>query len=268
MAISALSSFGGTLKIGDSEYPVRGRTYRKIFQQADWWISECFCPVIELRRFLILYPSFNDVEFIEKWLRISKQTMLVDPELQAKIMSTVSGRRFDIWHACCDDGLTFREIDEHLSSLTPRELLDFFREADRKMASANFVDEFHFLATCFRQVPEPPSLSGKSAESMIANLCIRSKDRIDLNTILDSTPGAMKVLFTDPEILVDDISAERSLHPNDKLGQRRFGRVYVSLAKNISEGKRIDEYRQPESKPKPAQEPKKPTRQNRKNKNK
>jgi len=261
VTISALSSFGGTLRIGDSEYPVKGRSYRKIFQQSDWWISECFCPVIELRRFLLLYPGFNDPEFIEKWLRTSKREMLVNPDLQKKIMSTIAGRRFDVWHSCNDDGLTFKELDEHLDSLNPKELREFFQEADRKMASANFVDEFHFLATCFRQVPEPPNPSGKGVESMIASLCVKNQNRIDLNTVLDSTPSALKVLFTDPDQLVDDISAERALHPQDKLGQKRFGRIYRNLALNMAEGKRIDEYRAPERANKPDAKPERPTRE-------
>lgn len=263
MTISALSSFGGTLRIGNSEYPVKGRTYRKIFQQSDWWISECFCPVIELRRFLLLYPAFNDVEFIEKWLRTSKTEMLVNADLSRKIMGTLAGRRFDVWHSCNDDGLTFLELDEHLDSLGPLELREFFEEADRKMASANFVDEFHFLATCFRQIPEPPRFSGKSVESMIANLCIKSQHRIDLNTILDSTPSALKVLFTDPDQLIDDLQAERALNPNDKLGQKRFGSVYRNAARNMADGLRIDEYRQPEARPKPEPRLPRPVKQKR-----
>ena len=249
MTISALSSFGGTLRIGNSEYPVKGRSYRKIFQQTDWWISECFCTVIELRRFLTLYPGFNDVDFIERWLRTAKTEMLVNPDLQRKIMGTLAGRRFDVWHSCNDDGLTFKELDEHLDSLGPLELREFFHEADRKMASANFVDEFHFLATCFRQIPEPPNHSGKGVESMIASLCIKSERRIDLKTVLDSTPSALKVLFYDPDSLIDDLQAERSLNPNDKLGQRRFGNVYKNISKNLFDGLRIDEYRVPDAKP-------------------
>lgn len=176
-------------------------------------------------------------------------------------MSTLAGRRFDVWHSCNDDGLTFRELDEHLDSLGPQELREFFQEADRKMASANFVDEFHFLATCFRQVPEPPNPSGKGVESMIASLCIKNQNRIDLKTVLDSTPAAMKVLFTDPDLLVDDISAERTLHPADKLGQRRFARVYSGLAKNIADGLRIDEYRAPDARSEPQKKTEKAVRQ-------
>ncbi len=242
MPQSSLSSFGGMLRIGEKEYSVKGRTYRKIFEHNAWWISECFCPVIELRRFLLLHPEFNSKDFILMWLKTSRKTMLVNEELHNKISSTFASRKFDIWQACRDDGLQMNELDGFLDGLPLDELSQFFTEADRKMAIANGVDEFSFLATCFGQVPSEP-VQGKSVESMIAQLCVRNHTRMDLNLVLDSTPSMMKTLFTDPDQLVDDIEAERVLHKNDKLGQKRLSRVYDSLALNMTEGFRIDHYR-------------------------
>lgn len=249
MSLSNLASFGGMLKINGKEYSVKGRTYRKIAEQQSWWISQCFCPITELRSFLYSHPSFLDKDFILQWLKTGRRENIVDLDLQQRVMSTFSARRFDIWQACRDDGLKIEEIDEHLDALDNQQLAEFFEEADRKMSIANGIGEFDFLANCHKTVPVPNGKS-RSIEAMIAQVCVRNKNRMSLEEVLDSTPEMLKVLFEEPENLIDDAEAERALHPNDKVGRRRFEKIYENMAANISSGQRIDAPRPKEPKDK------------------
>lgn len=260
MPLSTLGAFGGILRICDRDYPVKGRSYRKIAEQQAWWVSQCFCPITELRRFLYTYPEFSRKDFVEKWIRTSRKEMVLEKDLQSKACATFEFRRFDIWQACRDGGLTLQALDDHLDSLTAKQAVAFFEEADRKMAIANGVDEFDYLASCFSISPSGGGGSKKTVESMIAQICVHAKEKMPLDSVLDATPAMMRTLFEDPEKLIDDSVAEKSLHPRDKIGQKRFSKIYEQMAENIVDGHRIDHYRpkvkgdQPEA-PDDTQEP-------------
>lgn len=247
MSLANVAAFGGTLKIGGKEYTVRGRTYRKIAEQQSWWLSQCFCPITELRRFLYSNSLFLEKDFIEKWLKIGRKSLITNTDVQREILSTFSARRFDIWQSCREDGLRLEELDDHLDSMSGLEIADFLEEADLKMSIANGVGELDYLTHCYSRNPSGGG-TGRPVESMIAQVCVRNKNRMSLEEVLDSTPAALRTIFEDPETMVDDAEAERSLHPNDKLGQKRFSRIYESMADNIVEGRRIDSERPKEKK--------------------
>lgn len=249
MSFASCGAFGGTLKINGKEYSVRGRTYGKIAEQINWWKAECFCPIVELRLLLGAHPEFMDEDFVFRWLKVTKEAMFSDDELQNKALSTFSARRFDIWQACSEDGLRLEDIDEFLDYMTGEELRSFFEEADKKMALANGVREIEYLANCFSMAPSKPKAGG-SIEAMLAQACVHSKNRLQIHEILNCTPAAIRTLFQDPEAINANAVLDGPVHPNDKQGQKRFAKVLRNAALNIVEGRRIDAYREPEAKPK------------------
>lgn len=249
MSLADCGAFGGTLKIGNREYIVRGRTYRKIAEQINWWISECFCPVIELRLLLSSYPDIGTEGFILAWLKASRTAMFSESELQARVLSTFSARRFDIWQSCRDDGLRLEDLDFFLDELDGPRLQEFFEEADKKMALANGVSELEYLANCFSRPPSSPGRGG-SVDAMLSQACVHSKNRIQIHELLDCTPAAIRTLFQEPESINANAVLDAPVHPNDKIGQKRVTKVLSDAAKNIIEGKRIDAYREPAEKPK------------------
>lgn len=141
--IGHFAAFGGFLRIGGKEYAVRGRTYRKISELTSWYISECWCPIAELRMFTQIYPDFANQEFNEQWLKKARQTLFCNPGTKQRLESTLTTRRFEIWQACRDDGLTFEVLDEHLDCLSFSNLNHFLSEADRKLAIANEIGRAH-----------------------------------------------------------------------------------------------------------------------------
>lgn len=245
MSLSNLASFGGMLKIHGKEYPVKGRTYRKIAEQQSWWVSQCFCPVTELRSFLYSHSQFSEKDFVSKWLKTARLENVASSDLQNKVMSTFAARRFDIWQACRDGGLKIEEIDEHLDTLDNAQLIAFFEDADRKMAIANGVGEFDFLFNCYKSTPVSTGKS-RSIENMIAQVCVRNKNRMPLDEVLDSTPAMLAILFEDPDAYVQDPDA----NPNDTIGQKIAKKLFSRMADNLIEGKRIDAIRPKEPKEK------------------
>lgn len=233
------------LKINGKEYPVKGRTYRKIAEQQSWWVSQCFCPVTELRSFLYSHSAFSEKDFVSRWLKASRTENVANQDLQNKIMSTFAARRFDIWQACRDGGLRIEEIDEHLDSLDNQQLSEFFEDADRKMAIANGVGEFDFLFNCYKATPVSTGKT-KSVEAMIAQICVRNKNRMPLDEVLDSTPAMLAILFEDPDVYVQDPEA----NPNDTIGKKIAAKLYERMSLNLIENKRIDAIRPKEPKEK------------------
>lgn len=255
MSLADCGAFGGTLRIGDREYAVRGRTYRKIAEQINWWKSECFDPVVELRLLISVYPEIGSEDFVLQWLKTSKQAMFMDSGLQSRVLSTFSARRFDVWQSCRDDGLRLEDLDAFLDEMDGTQLREFFDEADKKMALANGVGELEYLDGCFSRTPSKPGQGG-SVEAMLSQACVHSKSRIQIHEILDCTPAAIRTLFQDPDAINANSALDGPIHPNDKIGQKRITKVLSDAAKNIIEGKRIDAYRESEEKPKKEREQK------------
>lgn len=255
MSLADCGAFGGTLKINGKEYVVRGRTYRKIAEQINWWISECFCPVVELRLLLAAYPDIGDEDFVLKWLKTARQTMFSEDELQSRVLSTFSARRFDVWQACKEDGLRPEDLDAFLDEMSGEQLREFFEEADKKMALANGVSELEYLSNCFSRPSSKPGQGG-SIDAMLSQACVHSKNRIQIHELLDCTPAAIRTLFQDPETINANSILDGPVHPNDKIGQKRISKVLSDAAKNIIEGRRIDAYRESAEKPKKEREQK------------
>lgn len=246
--IGHFASFGGTLKIGSKEFAVRGRTYRKIAELASWYLSECFCPISELRFFIQAHTDFAVQEFCDGWIKKTRQTLFCDPDTKRRLESTLSARRFEIWQACRDDGLTFDSLDEHLDSLSFYDLNRFLFEADRKMAIANGVDELSYLATCMRISILAVNDAGSTIESMLSRLCVKNERRWSVQEILDSTPAMLGDLFCDPDMLTNDAQQEAEAEKNsDAIMTKMASVTYRNMALNVLEKKRIDAERASET---------------------
>jgi len=240
-----MSAFGGTIKIGNKEYAVRGRTYKKISEQDNWWKSQCFCPIKELRILLSKNEHLKNHEFAADWLKATKRVMFSEKELISRILSSASAKRFDIWQACREDGLTLECLDAFLDELDNESLHDFLDDADKKMALANGVGELEYLEHCFSKTIPAPSISSP-IEAMIAQACVRNKNRILLTEIMDSTPEAVRTLFEDPEIMGINHASEEGLSSGDTVAKKRLDSICDNAARNLIEGKRIDSWRSPE----------------------
>ena len=116
------------------------------------------------------------------------------------------------------------------------------------MAIANGVGELDYLANCFTRVISPPSDDG-SVEAMIAQVCVRNKNRILLSEILDSTPATIRTIFEDPEVIKGNLVVEKI--NREKQSEKRAIAVFSNAALNIMEGKRADSWREPEKNKEP-----------------
>ena len=234
-------AFGGFLKIGQKEYAVRGRTYRKIAELAAWYVRSCFCPITELRTFINSYPDFATLDFCVAWLMKARRTLFCDPGTKRRLESTLTARRFEIWQACEKDGLTFEVLDEHLDGLEHQELGQFLLEADRALAIANGVDELSYLATCMRMLVLSESDDTSTIEGMLARLCVKAEKRWPLQDILDCTPAMLGTLFNDPERLTNDAAQEyAAAEKMDIIVMKMTERTYQKMAANILEKQRVD----------------------------
>jgi hypothetical protein len=222
--------------LGGRQLPVTGRTYRKIADFENYWLSLCLCPNGSLFQLIGHCPHLATKSFISEWLKSFRRHFFAKaPLLKATLASrSILGLRFEIWQ-CCQDSLTLDQVDDLLDEMTQKELQNFSADFDRKLDLASGTSPDVRISELLRVTVRAAENPNHTPESMLANL-VKHKVAGSYEEWMNSTPAQLGGLLSDPERLEDDLAWEAitpEKGPEAKSNQRSYDECAEEILKRL-----------------------------------